>query len=182
MDIKVIDNFLPEVLFDNICSMIYGNRIRWSLLSDTTRKNDGNISLSNQFYKHDNQEDSTFPEFLQENKLLVELLPNFHYLYRCKVNCFFKTENNIPFPFHTDLYFKEKLPPKQDETVMTGVLHLNTNNGGTQIKDGQFVPSVENRFVYFKNSVEHATVTQTDEPLRYVLNINWQMKWRRFYE
>ena len=55
----------------------------------------------------------------------------------------------------------------------TSVLHINTNNGYTEFKDGTIVESVANRLVSWPADIEHRVVTQTDEQRRLLININY---------
>ena len=48
-----------------------------------------------------------------------------------------------------------------------------TNNGGTEFRDKTFSNSVENRVLMFDGSLEHRSVTQTDENFRVNININY---------
>ena len=56
----------------------------------------------------------------------------------------------------------------------TCILYLNSNNGGTQFKDGPFVKSEANRCVIAPTTAVHAGVWATDIKCRYVLNINYE--------
>ena len=98
--------------------------------------------------------------------LFVPLLHklNIKDLIRIKVNCnprtFFKTNTG----FHMDTEFSN---------VKTAVYYINTNNGGTKIKDGPFIKSVGNRVAIFDSNVLHAGVTCTDRNVRILINVNY---------
>ena len=59
------------------------------------------------------------------------------------------------------------------ENVITGILYINTNNGGTKFKNGSFVKSVANRYVECDSNIEHAGVRCTDQKRRVVINFNF---------
>jgi hypothetical protein len=52
-------------------------------------------------------------------------------------------------------------------------MYFNDCNGKTIFKDGATVESKRNRMLIFNSEYEHAGITQTDEPRRYVLNTNF---------
>ena len=49
---------------------------------------------------------------------------------------------------------------------------MNSNDGGTWTEDG-IIDSVENRLLIMSGDVEHASITQTDEKVRILYNINY---------
>ena len=49
---------------------------------------------------------------------------------------------------------------------------MNTNNGGTWTAD-KVINSVENRLLIMSGDVEHSSISQTDEKLRILYNINY---------
>jgi len=56
----------------------------------------------------------------------------------------------------------------------TAIYYLNTNNGGTQFKDGPFVQSKANTLVKFDTSYSHAGAWCTDAKLRFAVNMNYE--------
>ncbi len=86
--------------------------------------------------------------------------------FHCKVNCFVKQEKHI---------FTE---PHIDTDVPHNVLlhSINSNNGYTILdpKDKNIkVPSIANQALFFNGNIEHQAVTQTDENVRFNININF---------
>ena len=77
-------------------------------------------------------------------------------------------QKNYVGAFHVDLNEHPYL-----HQMKTAILYLNSNNGGTQIKDGEFIQSKVNRAVVFPCHQEHAGVWCTDKKLRFVLNMNY---------
>ena len=86
-----------------------------------------------------------------------------------RLNCTTAADKNYQGGFHTDFYDDQ---PHIDK-LKTAVLYLNSNNGGTQIQDGQFIQSVANRVVIFPTTQPHAGVWATNKKLRFVLNLNY---------
>ena len=88
-----------------------------------------------------------------------------------RVACTYAAQENYRSAFHTDANAHP-----YEQKMKTAVLYLNSNNGGTQIKDGRFVQSQANRIVIFPWNQEHAGVWCTDKKLRFVLNLNYTEK------
>ena len=87
-------------------------------------------------------------------------------IYRVQVNCFIKQSKPIFTGIHTD-------DPRSHNVLL---YFVNTNNGytildpnGKNIK----VPSVANQALFFDGKIEHQAVTQTDENVRFNININF---------
>ena len=87
-----------------------------------------------------------------------------------RLNCTFGQKERYQGAFHIDNLWSDYLK----KYGKISILYLNTNNGGTQFKDGTFVESVANRCVIAPMLAEHAGVWATDTKLRYVLNINYE--------
>ena len=88
---------------------------------------------------------------------------NLDLMVRIKVNMEPKTAEPIESCLHTDTNQYNK----------TAIYYVNTNNGYTRFKDGTKVDSIANRIVIFDAQTEHGGVTQTDEQVRVVVNINY---------
>ena len=84
-------------------------------------------------------------------------------LLRVKANLTPRADKNIIQGMHTDFEYD----------CLTSIFYINTNNGYTQIKNGQKIKSVENRMVIFKSSTLHSSVTCTDKKIRCVINFNY---------
>ena len=87
---------------------------------------------------------------------------------------------------HTFLRVKANNIPSQSEIVThgmhcdvsvplsyTAIFYCNTNNGYTEFKDGDKVPSVANSMVIFPSYMEHSGSTCTDVRSRVNININY---------
>jgi|TARA_R100001530_G_scaffold98012_1_gene68140 hypothetical protein len=72
--------------------------------------------------------------------------------------------------WHYDSYYNNNKP--YDDTI-TGVLHINTNNGYTLLETGDKIESVENRLVLLPCNTLHTGITQTDTKVRVLLNFNF---------
>ena len=106
--------------------------------------------------------------YLQKEIDILKDVLNVKQMSVMRSTCTFAAQENYVGSFHTDF----NLHPYQ-EKMRTAILYLNSNNGGTQIKDGQFVQSKANRIAIFPWEQEHAGVWCTDKKLRFVLNLNY---------
>ncbi len=100
---------------------------------------------------------------------LTELL-NISNILRAKCNITFRKNSQeiLENEWHTDF------PNFTDDTIQTSILYINSNNGGTAFKTGEFIKSKSNRLVAFPLSEVHAGVHTTDADFRCVLNVNYK--------
>mgnify|MGYP003146748434 CR=1 FL=1 len=99
--------------------------------------------------------------------------------WRIKANVHACEDENFTGTYHIDQLNSDGSPylPEKAKRFYTAILYLNTNNGGTRFEECQtFVQSRANRIVIFPVYLKHAKVWQTDAKLRYVLNINYEIK------
>tara|TARA_E500000318_G_scaffold28728_1_gene28819 strand:+ start:37 stop:540 length:504 start_codon:yes stop_codon:yes gene_type:complete len=86
-------------------------------------------------------------------------------LIQIRANLTFKSEKIYYSPWHNDYGLNNQ---------STAILYLNTNNGGTEFQENNnFIKSVANRFLIFDGKTLHRSVSQTDENIRLVLNLNF---------
>ena len=87
-----------------------------------------------------------------------------------KANMFTRLEKNYVCGYHTDI---ENTSDMGDTYTM--IYYINTNNGGTQIKDGDFIPSIKNTAVLMSGDISHSSVIQTDKNVRLNMNFNFKV-------
>ena len=188
--IRVIDDFLPTEVFELLASNIM--EIDGYKCSDFAVREDevdgskyqfGNMNPNPNSKLHESS--ATFILFQKDINPKRDLMHHLYFYLQKEIDilkdrlnvkqmsimratCTFATQENYVSSFHTDF----NLHPYQ-EKMRTAILYLNSNNGGTQIKDGQFVQSKANRIAIFPWEQEHAGVWCTDKKLRFVLNLNY---------
>ena len=168
MDIKIVDNFMPEDVFLEYSKYII--RIPWSISSVVYEGELGcelscnkldNFMLVHGFYQNNIPKTEFYYQFIQP--LLSHLQINS--LIRAKINLNPRTEKIIQHGYHIDNDYNNSF---------TSILYLNTNNGYTQFKEsGTKVESVANRLVTFPTSYYHTGSTCTDQKYRMALNLNY---------
>jgi len=165
MKYRIIDNFLPKELFNNIKNLLTNNNyFPWYLSHGVTDENDGYIQFCHTFYFNNEKLSSHF-NVLEPvlNQLKIDSLV------RIKANLLSKTNKIIEHGFHEDITYNDK-----NLIANTAVYYLNTNNGYTKFKDKDIiVDSVENRMLIFKSNLKHCGTTCTDSDFRAVINFNW---------
>ena len=163
---KIIDDFLDEKAFTRMLQLMYENI--YSPVPFTVEDGQGeslyNVNFQALVYeKKDNQ-------FIQSEffHLLYPLLNKLEVkkLWVARINCTTATQFRMEGKFHRDAAMSQGLT--------TACFYLNSNNGGTQFRNGEFVQSKANRVVIFPEPLLHAGVWCTDTKLRFVLNLNYE--------
>lgn len=184
---KVIDNLLPNDTFSKLSSCIMQhNGYKCFDYTVHPKESDGSIDY---FGEKDLQESKKHEVLFtldiykkghnaeMTHDLFHYLRDEFKELYKClnvkkmlfmRANCTIAAQENFRSTYHVDI---NKSP--YEGIGKTAILYLNTNNGGTQIKNDAFVRSIANSAVIFTNTTEHAGVWATDKKLRFVLNLNY---------
>ena len=107
---------------------------------------------------------------IDKNLIYFQPVINFvkpYLLITLKINCDIYTPTPQQRGWHTD-------QPYNTESTFTAIMYFNDCNGKTIFKeDNVSVESKRNRMLIFNSGYEHAGITQTDEPRRYVLNMNF---------
>lgn len=161
---KIIDNALDKNCFTSLKNAILSEEFPWhyakvvephQLLCDET--------YNSQFYHffYDSYKPvSSYIDLL--NPILNILKPKA--LIRIKANMILKTFQIMEHGYHTDQPFDD---------FKTAIYYVNSNDGCTKFKNGNFVQSVENRLIEFDGSALHTGTTCTDECFRVVINFNY---------
>ena len=160
--VQIIDNFLPSYEFKRIKNLLTGRELPWYYNPGVVNPNDKNYQFIHTFYDLRSPWNGVSSAYYEIFSYCFQLL-QVEKLYRVKSNCSPKTIFHRNRGYHVDI-----------PDIITSVLYVNSNNGGTKFKDGTFVRSVENRMVIFDSNQEHAGVTCTDKNVRVVVNFNYE--------
>jgi len=161
MDYKIIENFLSKEELLNIQEQLMSQKfdIPWYFREHMTNKDDfyfrhilyeNHVSFSKGF-------DDIARPILKKLNCIAPIT--------VKANLVLAKEKRFQSEFHIDKHFECK----------TAIFYVNTNNGYTLIdrKKQIKVPCEANKILIFNSNIEHAMVSQTDEPRRIVVNLNY---------
>jgi hypothetical protein len=162
LDYKIVDNFLPKENFLRIKELLLGNGFPWYYypnISQIEKISKGHLFyMSHIFYEYEPR--SAFCNIIRNNLLSFMDVKS---IVRIKANLYPNQSIKKINEMHVDYSFKHK----------GALFSINTNNGGTILKDGTKIDSVENRILFFDPSIEHDSENCTDEKTRINININY---------
>ena len=180
--IKVIENVLPENEWSELNKDLNSTDFSWFYQKDVifpTHDYGGNQALSDEvfYFAHGyiSLNGNIDDEYQHKHNLpIVKFLTNYFKsdidLFWSKANMFTRFKKNYVCGYHTDI---ENINGIDDS--YTFIYYVNTNNGGTQIKDGDFIPSVKNTGLLMKSDTVHSSVVQTDTNIRLNMNFNFKV-------
>lgn len=199
--LKIIDNFLPEDIFENIEKEILGEHFPWykTNILGTFCFEDNKDPLYNRqmthifyrlvTYRNDSKYLKAEIEISDDEVLSLKEGDSISYSsdYCHLIDPILKNLNlskNIVFTrikANLNMYSPEPIEggyhtdfETPRPSAKTALYYFNTNNGGTKFITGQFVQAVRNRLVVFPQSLEHMGIGPTDSHFKSVLNINWE--------
>lgn len=174
MERKVIDNFLPQDVFEYISEIVmtpkHDRQILWQHQATVAEFDDGEKSMPHWNWMGISMiysEDEVMHPFYEELKdsvlpVIREKAYNYRALSRIKVNFYPWTHEIKHHRWHTDFSFDN----------VGAVWSMNTCDGYTEFEDGQIVESVANRLVVFNAQDSHRSTTTTTNHGRYNINFN----------
>ena len=160
---EIIDNFLPEKVFESFSKTITGTNFPWFLCNvleyDATQPSKGidektlcnpldNYQFSYLFYSFLHGEGNQPHKGMQFDLIypFIEIL-EVKRLIQVKANLIVRTNNIIEHGYHTDHPYKD---------AKTAVFYVNDNDGYTKFETGAYVESVANRLVIFDGGLIHS--------------------------
>jgi len=159
----VIDNFLSDEKFNLIHSCLTSDTFPWYFQSNISFKNDKTESCN--FYMTHRIYDEERP--LSNYFELIEktLLENIYVKSLIRIKANFYPNNKIVDcdEMHSDYDFKHQ----------GAIYSINTNNGGTILKDNTRIKSVANRILFFNAAELHDSYNCTDAKARININLNY---------
>lgn len=167
MKVQVIDDYISTPVFEDFVELVESERFQWEYHAQSVDYGDNVPQLVHFFF-----DIASFgPESIHYDKIkdLLSEIDNLEALTRIKLNGTFKGQSVKEKTFHLDID-----SPKCSH-LNSLILHLNTNDGYTAIKDENGkkyrIKSKANRAILFPNQYLHTGTNCTDKDLRLVLNI-----------
>jgi hypothetical protein len=162
MKYKIIDNFLPEEVSENIKKDMYSKWFPWYFSEHMTLTSNDSGFFCHAFYYFHKQSSHYFESCVTPiiNKLdvkaIIEIRANL------MTNKFERYESD----WHCD----------RDYDCKTGIYYVNDSNGYTVLLDNDKeinVPCKQNTMLVFDGDLKHKAVSQTDNERRVVINFNY---------
>jgi|LWDU01.1.fsa_nt_gi hypothetical protein len=191
-NITVIDNFLPQEMFNGVFDEITNIEHRWQTISTITGEyyadvhnvladnlNMESVPELNNTQLISVDDDLSFKKINEidfEEKYVGKLIKkvqekfNFDETLRIKINQTYNSSKNYVTGFHTD-FLLDNIGP-----WWTAILFLNDSDGGTIFENGIYTECVANRLIVFPGYLLHSGILATNTKHRWVININWYNK------
>jgi len=163
---------LPQMFFDKLTTILNSNNFQWYFQNATVDTNFKKESKNNFMFTHNlfmrdagktSDWFNTFEPILYSINEKIKV----NELLRMKLNLYTNQHRKIKHASHCDF------SDEKDKGIKTGILNFTTCNGGTTIEN-KIYNSKENELLIFNNGLKHFGITQTDTPIRIVLNIGWK--------
>tara|TARA_R110000824_G_scaffold401266_1_gene611503 strand:+ start:2293 stop:2802 length:510 start_codon:yes stop_codon:yes gene_type:complete len=166
MSYFVVDDFLSEEDYKNIKNLMYGNEFPW-FLQDGIVAGDGEDDPLDTLFTHYIYNGIGIPAGARSN-FYDDCLPMVKEIgdaivIRIKANCYPRTESLKTHKFHVDHTFPHE----------TCLLSLSSNDGYTLLETGEKIESVENRALFTKDLLPHASTNCTNLNCRINLNVTF---------
>ena len=169
MELKIIDNFLPEKEFQKLVNAITGIspaidfRIVTAVEDASGSEDYWSWYMIHMVYAMDMPQSKIYSDICRMFVPKFYEVANFKTMSRIKINAYPYTNTLKEHKEHTDNKFSH-----------TGaVFSINTCDGYTKIKGETKVQSIANRIVFFDGSEPHQSTTTSNAKLRYNINFNF---------
>ena len=173
--IKILENVLPDNEWSELNKDLNSPNFSWFYQDKVVLKEQLDNKVFYFTHGYINLNGNIDTEWQNKHNLpIVKFLTNYFKsdidLFWSKANMFTRLEKNYVCGYHTDI---ENTSDMGDTYTM--IYYINTNNGGTQIKDGDFIPSIKNTAVLMSGDISHSSVIQTDKNVRLKMNFNFKV-------
>jgi len=159
-DYEILDNFLPETEFKQLCDTVFSRHIPWYYYYPVATQD----SRCDEFYFTHTMYDDGQPT----SDLFNHVVPVLNDLdakaiVRAKINMYARTEKLVKHDTHVDYNYPHR----------GALLFLNDNDGVTTLYDGAEIESVANRVLLFDPSKPHSSSSCTNAARRLTINFNF---------
>ena len=161
MSYKIIDNFLPREVSENIKQVMQSSEFPWyynnSVAYVSERKTEfylNHIFYDAYYVRSAFWNQMAYPIVEKINpKSLIRVKANFY----PNLNQFIENENHVDYTFE----------------CVGAIYYVNTNNGYTILEDKTKIESIQNRLLIFDAAKPHRSTHCTDEKCRLNINFNY---------
>ena len=169
--IQIVDNFLDIKDFENIKNIVNHLKFPWEIISQANKNSsdERHFQLMHSLHYYPYRQSKHLDNIMKPlaKKIKIHFDVKKINLVRARVNCFFRQNEQLEYGYHKDI--------NNNDNLINCLFYLDTNNGYTEFKTGEKVKTVENRILFFSNTLWHQTVSQTDSLFRKNLNLNFEI-------
>jgi len=162
--IKVIRNALSEKISNNILNILESPDFPYFFQKITTNTKN---KLNDYYFSHliygDGKKQNTSDEIVKSILMPILNTIKAEKIIRAKINLNTYQKDHIHSDYHID----------QEEEHKVAIYYVNTNNGWTEFETGEKINCIKNSILLFDGKLKHKAVTQTDNKMRIVININY---------
>ena len=157
---EIIDNFLPEEVFEDIYKGMFSYGFPWYYMDSLATVEDTERAFLCHGFYADNEAASQYFKALNP---VIQQLPDLKSLVRIKANLYYPSEVIQEHGWHKDFHYSHK----------GLLLYMNSNNGYTEIEGEGKIDSKRNRAVIFDPGVLHRSTNCTDKKFRSSIIFNY---------
>ena len=167
---EIEDNLLPKIFLDKLKDILEGNPFQRYFQNSTVpyvkKEPLNNFMFTHNLYMDGSITSDWFRTF-EPIIYFINTKYKVNQLLRMKLNLYTNQHKKINHGSHYDF------PDQKNENIKIGLLNFTTCDGGTNINKKVY-KSKENQLLVFNNTEKHFGITQTNNPIRIILNIGWK--------
>ncbi len=173
--IKITDNFLkPEEHKKILDVVLTQGLLEWKYNQHKVKLTGDDLDdyqFTHLFYTFHSVTGSPRHVISPQIDILIPLLSKMRFLalHRIKANL----EPRKSKRFLSDWHYDVHVDGKPTSNMTTAIYYMNTCDGYTEFEDGTKVDCIANRFVKFPSNIKHRGVSQLDNKVKCVLNLNF---------
>jgi hypothetical protein len=177
--VSIQDNFLWKEQFEVLRNTITGPEFPWYFNPIKVSNNEDRSITPGQFVHMVYERNAPCSQYYDFHFIPILKQLNVAILTRIKLNLNPRLSEPFYATFHIDSVDAHEFHEDIRARMTTSILYINTNNGYTELENGEEdtrIENVANRLVTFPADIMHRGVTQTDEQTRIMINFNYILK------
>ena len=172
--VKQEKNLLPSMFFDKLKNLVTGDEFPFyfhkETVHHTVKEPASHFMFNHNLFMPDQGKTSSWFEMFEPIIYFLNEKIKVNKLKRMKLNLYTNQNKKITHGSHIDFQDVNKIP---DKGTSIAIFNFTTCNGGTKIGK-KIYASNANEALIFNNELKHCGITQTNTPIRIVLNIGWE--------
>ena len=172
--VRLHTSFLPPMFLDKLKNIITSTNFPWyfqgATIPNVRKESQNNFMFTHTLFRKEAGKTSNWFETFEPILYFINEKIKVNGLLRMKLNLYTNQHKKIKHGSHYDFLDDND---KIEKGITIGIFNFITCDGGTHVEN-KIYPSRENEVLFFKNELKHFGITQTDTPIRIVLNIGWK--------